>query len=168
MSIKILKKGKKISEKDIQKLEDIIGFKLPADYRKFLLVNNGGEPEPNEFDIPGENNSSGVNEFLNVEEIKKQKKKLGNRLVDSSWPIAYAEGGNLVCITVGKKEGAIYFWDHELEASDNELPSWTNMFLLTSKFSKFWNSLKKIDPSKIKIKPEQIKNTWIDPSLLKK
>ena len=167
MSIKITRKGRKISEEVIRNFERIIGSKLPEDYRKFLAEYNGGEPEANEFDIPDDDNSSGINEFLNINEIKKEKEILGKRLVPSAWPIAHAECGNLVCIIVGEKEGKIYFWDHEFEADENELPSWKNMFLLAPNFSEFWNSLKKFDPGKIELKPGQVESIWIDPDFLK-
>jgi hypothetical protein len=60
----------------------------------------------------------------------------------------------------------IYFWDHELEAEEQDLPSWKNMFLLATSFEHFWQSLRKFDPSQVVLKPGQVKSVWIDPSLL--
>lgn len=159
--------NKELTEEDLVHFELSIGLKLPEEYRYFLLLNNGGEPETNEFDIPNQNNSCGVNKFLGVNEIKNEKINLGSRLVESALPIAYAECGNLVCITLGEKNGEIYFWDHELEANNNELPSWKNMFFLASSFDEFLHSLRKFDPSQIKLEPEQVESVWIDPGFLK-
>lgn len=41
--------GGKNNEHDIQEFEQQIGFVLPADYRKFLLENNGGEVKDQTF-----------------------------------------------------------------------------------------------------------------------
>ncbi len=165
MSIKIKKPGKGISKQELSDFEVFIGHRLPADYREFLIKHNGGITQTNEFDVPQINSGSGINEFLSVKEMVQQKKRLGKRIVENAWPIAYAEGGNLVCIVLGDNSG-IYFWDHELEAEEHNLPSWKNMFLLATSFNQFWQSLRKFDPSKVVLKPGQVQSVWVDPSLL--
>jgi hypothetical protein len=161
MTVKI-KKGKKISEKDLIAFEQRAGVKFPTDYRNFLIENNGGIPEANEFDVPGTNNGSGINEFLSIDDLEVTKKRLGNRLLPSAWAIAYAEGGNYLCLVIGEKKG-VYFWDHELE-TEEELPaSWDNMFLVSENFADFLSSLKKFDINEIELKPGQVQDIWVDP-----
>lgn len=165
MLISIKKSNQPILKEEIRKLESVIGNKLPLDFRGFLLKYNGGIPETNEFDIPEGKNSSGVNKFLSIKEILREKKNLGSRLVEQALPIASAEGGNYVCLVLGDNSG-IYYWDHELEGEEPNLPSWKNMFFLSQSFVKFEESLKKFDPSRVKLKPGQVKSAWIDPDFL--
>lgn len=165
MSIRIKKPRKGISKQALSNFEASVGHSLPSDYREFLIKHNGGITETNEFDVPQINSGSGITEFLSVEEIVQQKKHLGERIVENAWPIAYAEGGNLVCIVLGDNSG-IYFWDHELEAEEHDLPSWRNMFLLSTHFDHFWQSLREFDPSQVVLKPGQVQSVWVDPSLL--
>ncbi len=47
--IKFERPGSKVRAAEIAKFEREIGFKLPPDYRKFLLVHNGGKPCPGNF-----------------------------------------------------------------------------------------------------------------------
>lgn len=39
-----------ISESKINEIEKLFGMKFPSDYRKCIMDNNGGFPEPNVFD----------------------------------------------------------------------------------------------------------------------
>lgn len=158
MSIKIKHKGKHIDEVCLVGFEERIGMKLPNDFRKFLKKNNGGIPETNEFDIPELHTESGVNEFLSIEKIEYIKSEFSNRFASNALPIAYAEGGNYLCLLIGQNAG-IYFWDHELEQNEGQ----HNMFLLAKNFASFLSSLKKFDISKIKLKPNQVQNVWVNP-----
>jgi hypothetical protein len=162
MTIKIINKGKKISERDIIATQNILNCEFPGDYRKFLLETNGGKPETNEFDIPDMDNSSGINEFLSLNEIALQKKQYGDRFCHNVLPIAYAEGGNFVCIAIGEKAG-VYFWDHEYETEGDKSATWGNMFRLASTFSDFFEKIHKFDINQIKLKPGQITEIWVDP-----
>ncbi len=161
MTVKI-KKGKKIKEKEIINFEQRNDIKLPNDYRNFLLENNGGVPETNEFDIPDINSGSGINEFLSIDELESIKKSLGERLLQNAWAIAYAEGGNYLCIVVGEKEG-VYFWDHELEAEEGQPASWDNLFLVAENFDDFLASLRKFDINSVELKPGQVQKVWVNP-----
>lgn len=49
--LEILDHGKKISEAELIYLEELIGAKLPFDYREFMLENNGGRPSLTTFSI---------------------------------------------------------------------------------------------------------------------
>ncbi|WP_207689602.1 SMI1/KNR4 family protein [Desulfonema limicola] len=157
-----LKKGINICEKEIIGLEQRLGIRFPSDYRYFLIENNGGTPETNEFDIPGLNCSSGITEFFSIDKIVSNKKILNDRLLTNAWPIAYAEGGNYLCLVIGKKAG-IYFWDHELESEDSQGASWDNMFFISANFTSFLTSMRKFDISTIKLKPGQVQKIKVNP-----
>ena len=83
----------------------------------------------------------GINEFLSVREIATKKEVLEERMPPSVWPIAFAEGGNYVCMDLQTKPG-IYFWDHEFEQEEGVAPTWDNLTLLTDTFETFWQRLR--------------------------
>ena len=165
MTVKIKRKGTHIEDSDISAFEQRIDINLPADYREFLAENNGGVPEANEFDIPGLNGGSGINEFLSIKEIEATKERLGERFFLNAWPIAHAEGGNYLCLVLGEQVG-IYFWDHELEAEEEKLPSWENLFFLSNSFQDFLEMLQKFDPDEVEVPPGS-KVVWVDPEFKK-
>lgn len=158
MNIKI-KKNKRIDESEVIDLEMIIGTKLPTSYRDFLIENNGGIPDENEFDIIECKNSSGVERFMSVGQIKSVKKRLKDRFPVNSLPIANTENGNYICIVTGENEG-IYFWDHELEVYYS---AWKNMIFLCKDFKDFLKMLRKFDISKIELMPGSVEIVWVDP-----
>ena len=64
------------------------------------------------------------------------------RMPEELVPIAHDPGGNQICIAVaGPKTGAVYFWDHEEEADDDETPGYDNVYLIANSFNEFLNSL---------------------------
>lgn len=162
MAVRIVTKGKSINKESLKKLEEKMENLLADDFKSFLIQNNGGKPEDNEFTISKLGIESGVNRFLSVDEILAEKEILGERLLPEAWPIAEAEGGNLVCI-IYKNNPGVYFWDHEYENVKSKRFDFENMCLLNDNFTGFYNNLKKFDPSKITIKPGQVKKVWIDP-----
>lgn len=162
MGVRIKRKGPRIADGDISAFEQRFGIRLPEDYREFLQKNSGGVPVSNEFDIPQLDGASSINEFLSITEIEANKEEVGDRFLSNSWPIAYAEGGNYLCLVLGEKAG-VYFWDHELEAEEGQLPSWNNMFRVADNFASFWSSLRPFDISNVELKPGQVQSIWVDP-----
>jgi len=165
--IKIKKTGHKFAPGFIAEIEKLIGQKIPQDYLDFLEIHNGGIPEANMFNIPNTNNGNTISEFIGVEGIISEKKRMMSRLKSKVIPIAYAGGGNLICISLEEGFSGVYYWDHELESNEGEPPSWANMFFLSKSFSEFLNMLNKFDPSSVRLKPGQVKKAWIDPEFLK-
>src|SRR5687768_9249320 len=98
--------------------------KIPEDYREYLLeICNGGRPQDNVFE-QGEV-STGVASFFGVghpeddEDMIKVYEIYKDRVPSWLLPVADTEEGNLICISIRQEdEGAVYFWDHELEASE--------------------------------------------------
>jgi len=50
--IQITEQNRRLDNTDLARIEDRAGRPLPEDYRSFLLVHNGGRPEPDTIDIP--------------------------------------------------------------------------------------------------------------------
>lgn len=159
MGIQFQKRRKGASEELLRELEVNLEAPLPADFRAFMSEQDGGIPEPNQFVIPGGTGASGVNEFLSARQIMRERKELGNRLPSSLLPIAYAEGGNLICLNL--LEGSVFYWDHELEATNPSIH-------LSPAFAAFWDSLNKFSVEDIVLRPGQVKSVWVDPELRKK
>lgn len=126
----------------IKSFEKKMMIRLPEEYYIFLVNNNGGYPDKEQFDIPGQG-STMIGMFYgicegNEDDIYNVCKLLGRRRPANLLPIAYDQGGNQICLAVsGRTTGSIYFWDHELEGSKNP-----NQFvLLATSFLEFINSV---------------------------
>jgi hypothetical protein len=166
MTVKIQKSSNLISEKELNLILAKVRYTLPESFKNFLLDYNGGVPAANKFDIKNMSVSSGVNEFLSIDAIVEQKNILGERIPNEVIPIAHAECGNLICLVIkGSEIGNVYFWDHELEVE--QLPSWENMFFLSSSFDELVESLAEYDAKSVKLDPNKVISAWIDPDLLK-
>ena len=157
MAVRLSRASRGAGEADLRGLEAKVGTRLPEDYRRFLLQHDGGEPEPNEFAIPGADNDSGANEFMSVRQIREEIEQYSHRFPRRMIPIAFAEGGNLVFLALD--DGQVLFWDHELEAANP-------LFALAPSFEAFWQVLENSDPASVELDPDQVKSVWIDPDLL--
>jgi SMI1 / KNR4 family (SUKH-1) len=101
-----LKKGKLASDEPILALQAALGCQISDSFRSFLRGNDGAEPETNIFKIT-EKNESGVNQFIPVSEILKERGRIED-IPRTAYPIAWAEGGNYVFVDEGKN-GAVFF-----------------------------------------------------------
>jgi len=161
MRIKINRAKSAPAADQIAGVEKALGLKLPSDYLDFLAKYNGGEPDTNIFEIPGAKNESGINEFVEIKRLVREYELAGFKNLDGVVPIAFAEGGNYICLaTKGKNIGAIYFWDHEISDDTNAL------IKVANSISEFLGLLKPFNASEVKLKPSQVKSAWIDPKLL--
>jgi cell wall assembly regulator SMI1 len=149
-TLQILQPGPPITEQDVLRLEQELGASFPEDYRAFLLAHNGGYPEPGDFDIPGESvpeSGSTVDWFLTLEagahnDLRHELDVYRGRVPPSLLPIAFDPGGNLICLGLsGEHRGVVYFWDHELEAEEDEEADFRNVYFVADSFSRFLDSL---------------------------
>ena len=154
MSVKLRKPKRPVSSAEIEAFEANFGATLPDAYKRFLAQHNGSEPETNIFRID-ETNDSGVNGFIPFAQILKERALIEGEIFDRAIPIAWAEGGNYICLDL-EQDGAVFFWDHE----EPEHPT-----RLAHSFDAFLDLLKPFDVSSIELKPGQVKSVWIDPSL---
>lgn len=150
-----LKNGKGASEERILSLEATLGCRLSDSFRNFLQTHDGAEPETNRFRI-NEKNSSGVNRFIPVREIQRERTRIEN-IPRGAYPIAWAEGGNYVFVDEDKGD-AVFFWDHEIPDKPVKL---------ASGFDAFLELLEPFDIKTVQLKPSQVKKVWVDPDFLK-
>ena len=149
MSFKIEESPGPLSEDELKKLEAKTSA-LPEDYRQFLLKYNGGDISPDCFNSAEGESVSSVRSFLGIHDdrtcnLYRYLETYENRLPKRFLPIAFDSFGNLICLSLfGADRGAVYFWDHELEADEdeNESPETAeNITLLSTSFSGFLESL---------------------------
>ncbi len=174
MTVEIKQPNGKTDVVTINKFEEIIGKTLPDDYRNFLLTFNGGKPESNEFEIPDERNAAGVNLFYGIlgklewGDLLFQRKALLDRIPHDVLPIGEASMGNAVCVSLQAATfGKVFFWDHEAEAGEGEIATFSNLHLVGDSFEDFFAKLKQFDINQVRLKPGQVKKSWINPDFLK-
>lgn len=136
---------------EITAFEESLGIKLPPKYRQFLLETNGGEPEPNCFDIPSFSGKYSIVDFfhgLNVstsfgnlhDEITRGREYLPSQFL----PIGMDPGGNVICAGLEIPYlDKLYFWDHEDSLDSRGLPKldMSNMYWLADDIYDFLDKL---------------------------
>jgi hypothetical protein len=139
------------SPEAIAQFEARRGVLLPAEYKAFLLKSNGGMPIPDVLEVPGwHGQGSELGSFYGIHDGPKTKRLdwacevHEERIPADLIPIAYDANGNEICIGwKGKREGKIYFWDHEDELDENGLfvQDYRNVFLVANSLQEFLDSL---------------------------
>jgi len=147
----------------VESVESRLGVRLPDAYRELLLVvSNGGEVEPVvslEFPAVGLAAILGVErgDHLDIEARISEYKS--GRLPEGLVPVADAEGGNLVCVSVRPEDfGTVWFWDHELELIGEAAT------LIAADLGAFFADLAPVAQID---EPSAITEAWIDPAFLK-
>jgi hypothetical protein len=150
-----LKQGRSASAQDISNLEAVVHCQLSVQVLRFFKEYDGAVPDPNIFSV-AENIESGVNQFIPCGKVLTERSKIAN-IGSCSYPIAWAEGGNYICIDENQG-GAVFFWDHEAPKLVRRLSTDIQSFL---------GVLRPFDVSSVKLAPGQVKKAWIDPDFLK-
>lgn len=153
MKINIKKNEVDSTLDDINNLEKLYSSTLPQDYKSFLTEYNGGFPDDNMFRSPFFEELVGVRYFFGFNSIScmdlmSHIKTFKNRVPENVIPIGEDDCGNLFCLSLRDKDyNAVYFWDHELEADEDEPPTESNLFKLTNNFNEFLEGLEPFDES---------------------
>lgn len=137
---------------EIQSFEASQQILLPAEYKQFLLLHNGGKPDRRLFRF----NHSAVGEFVgevgmffsidetSTDSLFEYMETYSGRVPTDLLPVARDIGGNLICISVGNaNSGQMFFWDHE---GEYEIPvakevDYRNIDFLATSFDEFVNHL---------------------------
>ena len=108
-----------VDEKEILKLEEEIGFKLPNDYKEFLINYNGGRPNCNcalftieEIDqktIEEMNEGTGLDELYDLNSIEKIDEDLN---IEKCIIIGHGLFG-LIVLSENPEMKGIYLWDNQ-------------------------------------------------------
>lgn len=141
--------GSPVSIERIGRFENVLGARLPEDYRRFLLETNGGRPEQNV--LPDEN--VGVDRFFSLGSEEHSLDAVyadhRERIPSGFLPIAGWADGNLFCLSLQEQPpGAVYVWDHEFEAEEGQVFEGTVTRVATS-FSAFLQTLQQEGPVQI-------------------
>jgi predicted DNA-binding WGR domain protein len=121
-------KGKrKATEAQLARFEKRINARLPGEYRNFLFNQNGGVPEPYFIRIPGHPNIDNVAVgYLLGLYAKSEPYQSLLYAVEHKMPhlprgqLPIAGDSDLFSISLEKKRGCIYFWDHEAADAKDE------------------------------------------------
>jgi hypothetical protein len=151
-----LKNGKPASEETIVAIEKVLGCLLSESVRRFLAVHDGAKPESNSCKVT-EKCSFAVRRFIPAADVLLYRKYIDD-LPEKAYPVAEDDCGNFVIVDEGKN-GAVYFWDHEVRGDPIEL---------ASSFGGFLDLLSPFDASTIQLEPTLVKRVWLDPEFLKR
>lgn len=136
-----------VDQSALEVFESFAGYTLPREYAEYLKTNAGETPNPSAFEVPDEGDTSVQYFFPLVSKTKTDTlayklKNYTGRVPEEMLPIGADPGGNLILLRIkGPKRGAVFFWDHELEADDEEQPYYDNIKPLADSFPEFLASL---------------------------
>ena len=139
---------KPATEKDMQTLETLAGFSFPADFRNFMLTQNGGIPEKST--IKGPNGTKTVLQKIYAISSNAPNLTVGhllkfykNRIPYGMFPFGDDPAGNLYLISLLPDDsyGGIFFWDHENEADQEKQPYFDNIHFICKSFQEFMKKL---------------------------
>jgi len=148
--IKFTSEGALVNTRRLNDYEKTFSTPWPDDYKKFLLKSNVVTPENNK--ISTEKGLASASKILGfstnpIDDLQHVNDLYDGRIPNDFLVIAHAGGGNLFCINLANE--SIYFWDHELEASENETPSFNNLSLAAASFTEFLEKLTPLNNSDI-------------------
>jgi hypothetical protein len=145
-----------LTENELAAFEVCVGGRLPEDYRKYLLIHNGGTPHPNTFTISEDEGDTSVHILYGLHagpswaSLKRSVEVYRGRIPSEAIPIGSDPLGNAILLVFqGPRMGEICFWDHEQEGGPSD---WDNVVTVAPSFSKFLGLLKEFDP------PEDLKD----------
>lgn len=146
--------NKKVTPEEIVGLEARWNVKLPDAYKRFLLETNGGEPEPNYFEIPEVPNAGSIVDYFNGISVSTPYGNLDaaldmyqDRLPDGFIAIGADPGGNVLCLGITMPHlGKLYYWDHhdELDKRGRSKKDMSNMYWLADDLYDFLDNLREM------------------------
>lgn len=115
-----------LGTKALEDFEQIIQYRLPEDYRKYLLDFNGAEPINTICSISDDEGETRIHGMLGIHDGPEYCRIESNFGDNNSTrktgllAFAYDQGGNDFCICLLPKHyGEVYFYDHESSYADD-------------------------------------------------
>ena len=146
--IVVIDEKKKLTSADIDLLEENLRVKLPVEYKKFLLLHNGGHPEKTNYPtLSPALDGANIAWFLafydgEYENLLKEFSRFKGIIPEEFIPIARGSGGNKICLGVsGNVFGKVYFFVRNWEIDENGQPIPDDMCIIANNFNDFINSL---------------------------
>ncbi|ODN41413.1 SMI1/KNR4 family protein [Piscirickettsia litoralis] len=144
------KNFKSLTDTEIKAFEERNKLKIPQNFIGFLHRYNGSTPETNSFE-----KTYSVNNFI---ELSKFKEELPNELnIKDFLPFAEDGCGNYFLLRL--HDGAIIFWDHEIEEPDSLQKIANNITEFDKKLIRDEENINDI----ISKNDVTFKKKWIDP-----
>ena len=120
---------------------------LPSDYRAFLSSSPGGGPNPTFCSFGGTKGDFvahvyGIHTGAQWKRLSYAVEQFGHDL-SRFLPVAISNGGNYFLLRLTEPDrGAVYFYDHELEACDP--PTFDSLIRVSDSFSSWLDSLREV------------------------
>ncbi len=139
----------KITQREIETVNERLKIVLPIDYSEFILKHNGGTPKRNRFIHESDSNLDFHVHFLGIG----TKGQTSNDLLtvyaftfeevpEQILPIGDNGIGDLICIGVKEEYyGKVYYWYKDDRVEEGETPTFDNVELLTNSFQDFLDRL---------------------------
>ncbi len=102
-------------EKQITEVEQLFGYKLPDDFKKCIVINNGGSPVPNTFDCDDGRIGAVFNNLLSFTDVNINIRMFSEYAPQKLIPFARDPFGNLLCFdySTSEKFPKVVFYDCE-------------------------------------------------------
>jgi len=117
----------KLDEDRLAAFERRLGSAVPDEYRRFLVIHNGGNPEPRAFVIPPDGaegqveNLYGLHDGPDYLQLEGMWEIYRPRLPPGLLPVGDDPNGNALCLGLaGGYRGKVLFWDHERALSGSD------------------------------------------------
>lgn len=113
---------RRIAADAIEKFEGWLGYRLPEDYRDFLIATNGGLPSEAAV-VPGcgllvDQPLFGLAAADRMQDLAYANLWLRDRFTTDFLAVGYVQGGLLVLQTRGDRAGSVWFWDDDDRRDD--------------------------------------------------
>ncbi|HLK57118.1 MAG TPA: SMI1/KNR4 family protein [Chthonomonadaceae bacterium] len=147
--MRMIEANPSVSKSQLESVENQFGFRFPKAYREFLQTYNGGRPEKGHFSFLRDGIEFGVlvDWFLGIHEkendnLLKYYRIYKDRIPSDLLPIAHTPGGNLICLAwKGNTFGKIFYWDHDGEVEEGEIPDYRNVYMVAGDLESFLKML---------------------------
>ena len=151
-NLKVTDCKKALTQHDIINLEKILHITLPEEYKNFLLLNNGGQPDKDCYPMLSKNiEGADIAWFYayyegKISSLTNEYEENKDIIPEDFISIGYGSGGNEICLGVsGPAFGKLYFFVRNWASDEEGAPLPDNMYLISNNFTDYINSLYHMD-----------------------